>query len=330
MISRVAEQCFWLHRYVERAENTARLLGVNRSFLLDVRLPARDRWAPVIVVSGEQARFADLFDEADAANDDEVVQEYLTWNEDNPVSIASSVRWARENARVLREVISLEMWQSLNGTYHWLRGGEGHRLYADDRDEFYDHVKNAIAQFDGILHNTILHEEAYHFMLLGLYLERAGQTARIIDVKHHQIGDGTSAGESAVEAAHALSLLRSCSATESYFKRVRAAPSGRTIAPFLVLEQRFPRSVLHGLARARDCVAAIRRFSGRTTPTQSAELLEALVTSVERHDADSLLAAGIHEELTRIVDTVAEVCNAIHIDYFDPALSASQSAALQS
>lgn len=329
MISRVAENCFWMHRYVERAENTARLLHVNRNFVLDVNVPLEQRWQPVIVVSGEQDRFPELYSE-EAASDGEIVQEYLTWNENNPVSILSSIRWARENARTIREVISLEMWQSINATYHWLAGGEGRLEYQSDRDDFYDRIKECTAHFDGVFHNTILHEEPYYFMLLGMFIERAGQIARIIDVKHHTVGNGQK-GESAVEAAHGLALLRSCSATESFFKRVRAAPSGRTIAPFVILEERFPRSVLHCLARARACLTEIRGFTRRAEPTPSADMLEALVDSVRRHDAGSLHAAGVHQELTRVIEATSEVCAAIHEDYFDPSFSsASQSGRVES
>ena len=330
MISRVAENCFWMHRYVERAENTARLLHVNRNFVLDVNVPQEHRWHPVVVVSGEQDRFPELFSE-EAAHDGEIVQEYLTWNEDNPVSVMSSIRWARENARTIREVVSLEMWQSINGTYHWMRGGEGRHLYQSDRDDFYDRVKEATAHFDGVFHNTILHEEPYHFMLLGMFIERAGQIARILDVKHHIVTSSANGGESAVEAAAGLALLRSCSATESYFKRVRAAPSGRTIAPFIVLEERFPRSVLHCLLRARACLAEIRGFTRRDHMTRSAEMLEDLVASLRAHDAGSLMDAGIHAELTRVIDQTAEVCAAIHEDYFDPSFaSASQTGRVES
>ncbi len=330
MISRVAENCFWMHRYVERAENMARLLHVNRNFVLDVNVPVEHRWHPVIVVSGEQDRFPELLSE-EAADDGEIVQEYLTWNEDNPVSIMSSIRWARENARTIREVISLEMWQSLNASYHWMRGGDGRQSYQADRDEFFDRVKEATAHFDGVFHNTILHEEPYYFMLLGMYLERAGQTARIIDVKHHMVTHSGNGGETAVEAAHGLALLRSCSATESYFKRIRRPPSGATIAPFIVLEERFPRSVLHCLARAQACLGEIRSFTRRSDDARSSAGLDALVASLRAHDADSFMGAGVHAELTRVIDATAEVCAAIHEDYFDPTFaSASQSGLVES
>ncbi|ACY14594.1 alpha-E domain-containing protein [Haliangium ochraceum] len=328
MISRVAEHCFWMHRYVERAENMARLLQVNRNFVLDVNVPRAERWLPVVVVSGEQERFGELYTE-EMTNDGELVEEYLTWNEDNPVSLLSSLRWARENARTIREVISLEMWRALNSTYRWMVDGEGRRLYQSERDEFYDRVRSSAALFDGVFHNTILHTEPYYFMLLGIYLERAGQTARILDVKHHQVNrDGAA---SAVDSARSLALLRSCSATEPFFKHVRAAPSGKTIAPFLVLEERFPRSVLHCLARARACLTDIRGFTQRAAPTRSAQLLDAVVGSLRAHTAGSLFETGLHTELTRVIDTAAEICSAFREDYFDPSFtSASPTLGVQS
>ncbi|MEM9487942.1 MAG: alpha-E domain-containing protein, partial [Myxococcota bacterium] len=258
MISRVAESCFWLHRYVERAENTARLLRVNRSFILDVSLPVGDRWAPAVIVAGEQDRLPEVLS-PEAVDDGELVQDYMTWNDNNPVSLLNSIRWARENARTIREVISLEMWEAVNELWHWLQRGPGRRMYSGDRDAFYARIKAFAALFYGVCDNTLLREQPFDFMRLGMLLERTGQIARIIDVKHHAIGptalDDT---DSAIASAQWLALLRSCSATEVYFKRVRESPKGATVLPFLVLEDGFPRSIVHCLARAWEFMQRIR------------------------------------------------------------------------
>ena len=175
MISRVAESCFWLGRYIERADNTARLLQTNHSFVLDVNSPIQSRWRPVLVVSGEHERFPELYSD-ESSDDGEQVQEYMTWNQNNPASLLSSNKWARENARTIREIISSEMWENLNGFWHFLNGRKGRELYRSDRNRFYSRVSDASALFLGASSHTLSHDESFAFLQLGVFLERAGQT----------------------------------------------------------------------------------------------------------------------------------------------------------
>ncbi len=315
MISRVAENCFWLFRYMERAESMARLLRVNRSFLLDIELPDLEQWYPVLVVSGEEHRFIELYPEKQV-NDENSVQDYLTWDEACPVGIATSVGWARENARIIREVISLEMWQSINELWHRLQGSQGRRLFRRDRDAFYKSIKDAVALFHGTCHDTVLHEEPFDFMRLGMLIERAAQTARIMDVKYHLLGP-TSGSETAVESAQWAALLRSCSGEDSFFRRHRSGLHSVGVVGFLLKEERFPRSVYHCLARASDFLHRIGSATG-SRAHRSVAILDALVASLAGKTAADIVHEGLHGELTRIIDTITDICNEIHGDYFDP------------
>lgn len=322
MISRVAEACFWLHRYIERLENTARLLQVNRMFVLDVSLAPRDRWLPLLVVSGEEERFTTRYS-AEAALDGELVQEYLTWNEHNPVSIFSSLRWARENARSIREVISLELWQSINELWHWMRGPEGRFLYQSDPDAFYSHIKSFGTSFVGLAETTMLREQPFDFMSLGMLLERSAQTARILDVKYHSVSDSDDEGtERALDAARCVALLRSCSASEPFAKRVRQTPRGKAVAAFLVLEEAFPRSVLYGLKGSVELVDRIASDAEVSVAVQARKLLGELVTSLQEQNASSLVKRGVHEELTRIINSIAQICDALGAELFNPTIEA--------
>ncbi len=322
MISRVAENCFWLGRYLERADNTARLLRVNRSFVLDVRLPPSQRWHPDIVVSGEQERFPTLHPD-DAVNDGHAVQRYLTWDDRNPVAISSSIEWARENARTIREVISLEMWETINELWHWMTDGTGRALYEADRDEFYRAVSHYVAALYGIARDTLLHEEPIEFLSMGMLLERANGTARLVDVKHHMLetaGAGLSDSQRLmVEAAHCGALLRSCSAAEPFQKRVRRTPRHRTAVRFLVKEPAFPRSASFCLREARGCLDRIRAFGTNGIGEGSARTLSAVAERLAAASyADEFVP--VHEELTHLVNGIADICQAIHEDYFDPRL----------
>lgn len=328
ILSRVAEACFWTMRHMERAENTARLLRVNQSFVLDVTLPDLERWRPVVVVSGEEPRFVERFG-LSAINDGDTVQDYMVWDEQNPVSIVSCAYWARENARTIRDVITLEMWEKLNVFHHWLRGGQGRRLWRTDRDAFYVHVQENATLFQGVCHNTMLHEQPFDFMVLGMLLERAGQTARIIDVKHHALGSPTrQTVGTPLETAQTMALLRSCSATQPFLKRSRGTPSGTAVVEFLLKETAFPRSVLYCLERALVFVQQVRPKNS-TVADHSVALLAPLIEDLQEKSMEDMLQRGIHEELTRIIDSVSEVCQAIHRDYFDPSFEHHTAFAMQ-
>jgi len=311
MISRVAENCFWLFRYLERAENMARLVHVNRGFQLETS----QGWHPVLVVSGEDGRYP-----AEDAEDGESVQEYLTWDRDSPVGIVASLFWARENARMIRELISLEMWESINAAWQWLQGASGRKLYRSDRDAFYRKVKDSVALVIGISQNTLLRGEPLDFMRLGMMLERAGQTARIMDVKYHLIGPTSASGaETAVEVAHWIALLRSCSAADSFSRQHQAGLHSSDVIRFLLKEERFPRSVYYCLTCSATYLGRIEESTG-SRATRSGHLLRDLVEDLRTESTKEVLESGLHAELTRIIDTTAEVCEAIHSDFFNPTL----------
>src|SRR5437660_12585969 len=170
MISRVAEHCYWLARYLERAENTARVLEVNHTLLLDFHVPVEQQWRPLLIISG-------IHDFAASATA-EAVQGLMTWDPDNPCSITASLGAARENARIIREVISAEMWERINFYHLWVQSPAARALYASGRSEFYSKIRRINQLIHGISDGTMSHGEPWEFFQLGKYLERACQTAR--------------------------------------------------------------------------------------------------------------------------------------------------------
>ena len=159
MISRVAEHCFWMSRYLERAENTARILDVNHTLLLDYTVPQEQRWRPLLIISGVY----DMPGEPEA----EAVQQYMTWEVANLSSIAASIAAARENARVIREVISAEMWERMNYYHLWMQSDAARELYHANRNEFYNHIRRINQLVHGIADGTMAHGEAWEFFQLG-------------------------------------------------------------------------------------------------------------------------------------------------------------------
>jgi uncharacterized alpha-E superfamily protein len=318
MISRVAESCFWLFRYIERAESCARLTSINRLIVLDANAADAERWRPVIVVVGEQERFEELIG-ASGYHDDDGTEEYLTWSEKNPVSIRNNLYWARENARMIREVISREMWETLNTWWQWLNSRAAQKEYKKDRSQFYQRIRSLCAEFHGISHDTMLHEEPLDFMRLGMALERANQTARLMDVTHHRVASSDKATlETPWQSAQWVSQLKLCAADEPYFKRNRAAPTGSVVAAFLLQDPTFPRSVRHCFERAEESLGKIEVSAERRRPTPSLLAIRSMAERLRSQNIVSVIESGLHTELTHVVETTAMVCEQLHRDFFDP------------
>jgi uncharacterized alpha-E superfamily protein len=309
MISRVAEHCFWMGRYLERAEDTARVLEVNRTILLDYDVPLEHQWKPLLIISG----IHNLPGPADA----ETVQNHLTWETKNLSSIVSSLLGARENARIIREVISAEMWERLNFYHLWLQSPAARTLYERSRSDFYSRIKRINQLMHGIAEGTMSHGEAWDFFLLGKYLERACQTARILDVKYHVLLPTPEKVGTPVDNAHWIAILTSCSAYEAYHKQRPTTESGVAVAGFLIFDPLFPRSVRHCL---RQCQAFVHAVSGRplSRPENDVEKrLNALLGWLQLVTIDDLVRTGLHEALTRVVDQIHETGEAIDKTYFD-------------
>lgn len=316
MISRVADSCFWLTRYLERVDTWSRLLEVTSGFSLDVDAGEPGRWRSLVVVVGQEADFVERLG-ADAVEDGEVVQEYLVWDADHPSSLYSSMRAARENARTSREVMSVEMWEALNESWLWLKSRAARRLFERERDAFYARLSAQCMTFHGLCYSTMLHEDPFSFMKLGRALERVSQTARILDVRHHALSDRA---EGPTDAAQWLAILRSCSAYEPFFKRASNVLGGTAIARFLLFDRTFPRSVLHNLDRARGLLLRLHDDDEAVRTSRSWAALERLRGTVLQMTDEDVRSQGLHEVVTWIVGQTALLCEVVHDEYLDPPL----------
>jgi uncharacterized alpha-E superfamily protein len=321
MISRVAESCFWLSRYIERADTVARLASLNRYTVLDSGIVDADRWQPVMTVIGERERFETRFG-AKAYNSDTTSEEYLTWNEDNPVSITTSLYRTRENARMTREVISREMWESVNTLWQWLNGPAARKEYRKDRIQFYRRIRSMCAEFNGISHDSMLHEEPFDFMRLGMLVERGSQTARVLDIRRHWRGPMRSAGaETPEESAQWVAVLRLCAAIEPFFKHTRSAPTGPLVAQFLLQHPTFPRSVRHCLDRTQNFLQRVEKDARRKGGAPSSRLARSLALRLRMAKVDEMTPTALHDELSQIISAATALCDQISVDYFDPVRS---------
>jgi uncharacterized alpha-E superfamily protein len=315
VICRVAESCFWLTRYVERVATLARHLEVNNDFQLDVHLTQSEVWRPIVIVAGQEEHFLEHLGAA-TIDDGEAVQEYLTWG-NHASSIHASLRWARENARMIRDVMSVEMWETVNDTWLWLTSRSARRLYQRERDAFYDHLAKQCMLINGVCYSTMMHDEPFVFMRLGRAVERVGQTARILDVKHHSLGDDRR-DENAADAAQWLAILRSCSAVDAFFQRQAAVLSGPTVAEFLLFDRSFPRAVLYNLDNTRELLSQLGQSDPPLLVRSSWQRLDRVRGSLLQMGGAVVQELGLHKVLTSVVDDTAALCDAIHNDYLGP------------
>ena len=317
MLSRVAQSLYWMSRYVERAENTARLVDVNLQLLLDFRAPEEssraDHWLPIVESAGDRERFLALYPQPTPAN----VVEFLVFEPRNPNSIVEAVSQARENARTLRDQITAELWEETNRVYLFLRSAEARALFAASPAELFAEVKNASLLLTGLGHATVMHGEGWQFVELGRFLERADQTTRILDVLHARFPQrGVPLSWNERDSVEWAAVLRSCSAWDAYKSLYGANVEPTRVVGFLLLNEEFPRSLRFC---AEELDAALRRLSGvaagrfanRAEQRSGRFLAELRFATVE----DLLATHGLHAYLDRVQQKLAAIADAVRDTY---------------
>jgi uncharacterized alpha-E superfamily protein len=234
-----------------------------------------------------------------------------------PVSLERSVAAARENARSVREVISLEVWESINELHLWMQSDKARADFDAHRYGFYRQVRRETQLGLGLLRGTMLHDAPLDFIWLGVMLERTSQTARILDVHHHAFSTAAGGDEHShpiMEVSVWLSLLRACYGFESFMKSHRGQVTAEAVAAFLLWETRFPRSVRHCLRRVRERLAHIRPEGGREPALRAQVRLVALETWLEGADGSALDDETLHGLLTKVVVETDAACDEIAVE----------------
>src|SRR6202451_1365724 len=252
MLSRIAESLFWLARYIERAEGTARILDVNYHMLLEQSQQSYHlRWEPLIIMAGEEDRFRKLYSEVNA----ETVFEFLAFNEENPSSIVQCISKARENARTIRDRISREMWEDINGLYYAVTRFHPREEIAAGPHRFCDKIKFGAHRFHGVTDATLPHDEGWEFLRIGGGLDSA---ARLGDVQSHTLLDGPPA-ENALDNHQWMAVLRSVGAYEAYHRQYPPPIEPEKVAEMLILDAKHPHSIRFS---ATDVQSGLRAVSG--------------------------------------------------------------------
>ena len=310
MLSRVASNLYWMSRYVERAENTARVLDVTwRMSLLmeDPALQGHD-WLAPLNITGTLFPFSGRHDEVCARE----VLHFMALDPENPSSIYACARHARENARAVRGSITSEMWEVLNSTWLEMQQMDEERLEARGVSMFFDWVKERSHLFRGVTFGTMHRDDAYDFARMGTHMERADSTARILDVKYHILLPSVKDVGGAVDYYQWSAVLRSVSAFEAYRKVYRDVITPLKLAELLVLRGDIPRSL-------RFCLKQVCDSLGRVQNAQSGETVRAagkILSGLEQGRISEIFADGLHEYLTEFLDSMMELSQDIQGSFF--------------
>lgn len=311
MLSRVADCVFWMSRYIERAENAARFVDVNLNLTLDLGGVLSNQWDPLIYTAGDHEQFYERYGTATQKN----ALAMLTFDEQNPNSILSCLKFARENARTIREIIAGAVWEELNKFYWFVTDAARNGQAADNPFEFFNHVKRCGQLIVGIMEATMSRGEAWHFAQMGRLLERADKTSRILDVKYYILLPSVADVGTPLDAIQWSALLKSASALEMYRKRHgRITPD--EVTEFLILDAEFPRALRFCLRGAEESLHAVTGTDPGTFRNQAERRLGQLRSELDYAQIGDIIETGLHEFIDSFQRKLNLVGEAVQATFF--------------
>lgn len=306
MLSRVAEHLYWLARYLERAENTARLVNVNGSLVLDLPKYARPSWSSLIAITGSDELFHRHYPGAAEGH----VVKFMLADDTNPASILSSIRSARENARTIRDIIPREAWEQINELYLSARQQLASGLSRKWRYTFLEEVILNVQQIAGILDGGMSRDAGFEFMCIGRNLERADMTTRIIDVRCATLTADQNEALRPFENILWMSVLKSLTAYQMYRRHMQSAVGRDAVLKFLLKDTQFPRAFHFCLNDVESCLNRLPRHQG---PLNA---LLPLRTQIEAATPESLTQGELSEFVDELQIRLGEIHTAISDTYF--------------
>ncbi|MBJ7534039.1 alpha-E domain-containing protein [Rhodomicrobium vannielii ATCC 17100] len=288
LLSRHAESVFWMARYFERTESLGRVIETQTSFQ---RGRGDDNgWAWIVALYSDEEAFAKAFPEANSEN---VIRFYMAHTE-NPGSIQSSIKSARENARALRPMLSIDMWYQLNDFCNRVFAFSNAELSEVRLSRTCDAIKRGCYAQIGVAENTLYHDETWPFFRLGLFLERADQTSRLLDVRFAQQQTGLATDEGHYDHTFWSILLRAASAYHAYRRVHPRHIDPREVARFLIFDPRLPRSIAYCLSEMQAMIELLRRNFGLRNAGPAAERVEAMIEGLQTASNDDNLLQNLH------------------------------------
>ena len=313
MLSRTADHLFWMARYTERAENTARMLDVNTEtgLLPQSKDAALRGWQAMLSISELQA----LYDKKYKKLTPKDVLDFMVRDMTNPSSIASCLKQARENARAVRGTLTTEVWETHNATWLELEAKLKDDALRDEPGQLFEWVKYRSHLSRGVTIGTMLKDEAFYFIRIGTFLERADNTARILDVKFHGADtDQSLGGEHQMDFYYWAALLRSVSAFETYRKVYRDIITPARVADLLILQGNMPRSLLACMGEVVNNLKQVGTDSSHETERFAGKLNAEL----QFGRIEDILEAGLHDYLTAFLERVGQLGARVSNDFLVP------------
>jgi uncharacterized alpha-E superfamily protein len=313
VLSRVAENVYWLARYLERAENTARLVNVNANLLLDLPPEYRPGWLALIDITGSR----ELFDTREKRAEERDIVHFLIADLHNPGSILSSVRSARDNARMLRDVLPNEVWEHMNELFMEIKETLPAALNKRTRFNFLQRIIRGMQTLTGELEGTMSRNDAFTLLMLGRNLERADMTSRIIDVRSAQLFAADAPGFRPFDSIQWLNLLKTLSGYQMYRLSQRTRVSRSAVLDFVLRDLQFPRACLFCLKEVGHFLRALPRSAGVLGSLDGAR------SFLDNATLATLDQAGLHELIDRLQLHIIVVHEGIAQTYFPPGAGAS-------
>lgn len=301
MLSRTADNLFWLARYMERAETAARLLEVGGRIAL---LPNaghgnRTEWDALLLAAGTAEAFRRKYGEAVQRN----IESHLFFDHDNPASVATCITRARENGRIVRTALTTQVWDALNSAFQELRQLERTPRSELTLSRLTDWTMRATALVRGAIDATLLRNDGYDFLNIGYHLERADNTARLLDVKYYVLLPRADFVGSGLDNYQWTTLLRALSVHRAFHWAYGGEVTAAKIADFLILNRQCPRALITCVDGLNHHLDRLARGYGRTTPAQGAA--RALLGQLTETSVELVFDEGLHEFLTRFIREVS-------------------------
>jgi uncharacterized alpha-E superfamily protein len=309
MLSRTADHLYWMARYTERAENLARMLEVNHRMSLLPQDPAlvEQGWAATLTIIGLIDAFKQRYEALTPAN----ALAFLAFDRENPLSIYSCVRAARENARAVRGTLTSEIWETLNATWLEMRIASMRSASDTELGNFFEWVKHRSHLTRGVIQGTMLRDEAWHFTWLGTYLERSDSTSRILDVKYHLLLPSGEQAGGATDYYQWSALLHSVSAFEIYRRVYRDLITPRRVAELFVLRDDMPRSLHRCMSQVYTHLCAIRNAQSDETERRAGEIQ----ASLHFGRIEDIFEMGLHEYLVQFLGRTRDLGERVSRDF---------------
>jgi uncharacterized alpha-E superfamily protein len=310
MLSRVAESIYWMSRQVERAENLARFLEVTHNLSLDQSGAVVDAWTPLVEITADQKLFRERYPEANA----ETVTQFLAFDLEYPNSMLASLQMARENSRSVRESLSSEVFEQLNGFYHFVNNAAKQPTLESPSD-FLNEVRRIAIQWTGVLESTMPRDLGWHFANVGRLLERADKTSRILDVKYFNLLPSYADVGTAVDDLQWSALLLAISAFEAYRREHHLVEIEKVVHYFLFHDQ-FPRSISFCIAGVHQSLGQIEFRSISDQPGVAHQRILKLNHRLGHTQVKEVMAGGMHQFIDSLQVELNEIGKALDLDYF--------------